>query len=127
MKGPARAAPVQSRYYGVAEQPGARSSPRRIGDVGERGYAGRAVRRAKLMPKNRSRAPSLRAARKAWVARADERAEKLAPIIKALQTKGITSLSGIAAALNKRRIRTPRGVGQWQATQVARVLARLEA
>jgi hypothetical protein len=31
----------------------------------------------------------------------------------------------MAAALNKRRIRTPRGVGHWQATQVRRVLARL--
>jgi hypothetical protein len=59
------------------------------------------------------------------MARADERATKLAPIIKAIQAKGIMSLNGIAAALNKRRIRTPRGVRQWHATQVARVLARL--
>jgi hypothetical protein len=77
------------------------------------------------MSKNRSKAASLRAARKAWIASADERAAKLSPTIKALQAKGIRSLSGIAAALNKRRILTPRGVGHWQATQVSRVLARL--
>jgi hypothetical protein len=66
-----------------------------------------------------------RRAAEARQARADERAAKLAPVIKALRAKGVTSLSGIAAALNKRRIRTPRGVGEWQATQVRRVLARL--
>jgi hypothetical protein len=38
----------------------------------------------------------------------------------------VTGLRAIAAALNERAIRTPRGVGEWQATQVARVLARLE-
>jgi hypothetical protein len=88
-------------------------------------YAGRCSQTVQIMPKNRSNAATLRVARKAWIARADERAAKLAPIIKALQAKGVTSLSGIADALNKRRIRTARGVGQWQATQVARVLARL--
>jgi hypothetical protein len=51
---------------------------------------------------------NLRVARKVWVARTDERAAKLAPIITALRAKGITSLKGIAAALNKRRIRTAR-------------------
>jgi hypothetical protein len=81
---------------------------------------------AKVMRKN-SKAAQLRDARKAWIAHADERAAKLAPIIKALQAKGVTSLSGIADALNKRRIRTARGVGLWQATQVARVMARMPA
>jgi hypothetical protein len=79
---------------------------------------------AKVMRKN-SKAAQLHDARKAWIARADERAAKLAPIIKSIQAKGVASLSGIADALNKRRIRTARGVGQWQATQVARVMARL--
>jgi hypothetical protein len=78
------------------------------------------------MRKN-SKAAQLRDARKAWIVHADERAAKLAPIIKALQAKGVTSLSGIADALNKRRIRTARGVGLWQATQVARVMARMPA
>jgi hypothetical protein len=70
------------------------------------------------MPKFSGSPPTAtRRAAEARTARADERARKLAPIIKAIRAEGITSLSGIAAALNKRRIRTPRGVGQWQATQ----------
>jgi hypothetical protein len=58
-------------------------------------------------------------------ARADERAAKLAPIIKALQAEGIASLNGIAEALNERRVPTSRGRGHWYVTQVRRVLARL--
>jgi hypothetical protein len=60
-------------------------------------------------------------------ARADERARKLAPVIKAIQAEGITSLNGIAEALNERRVPTPRGRGHWYAMQVRRVLARMEA
>jgi hypothetical protein len=62
----------------------------------------------------------------ARTARADERARKLAPIIKAIQAEGITSLNGIAEALNKRRVPTPRDRGRWHATQVGRLLARLK-
>jgi hypothetical protein len=80
----------------------------------------------KVMPKKLSKAASIRVARKAWIARADERAAKLAPVLKALRAKGVTTLTGVADALNKRGIRTPRGGGQWRATQVARVLKRLE-
>jgi hypothetical protein len=46
------------------------------------------------------------------MARANENARKLAPIIKAIQAQGITSLNGIAAALNGRRVPTPRGGGK---------------
>jgi hypothetical protein len=35
------------------------------------------------------------------------------------------TLQGIAAALNARKVPTPRGRGEWQAQQVRRVLARL--
>jgi hypothetical protein len=70
---------------------------------------------------------NLGVARKVWIVRTDERAAKLAPIIKALQAKGITSLKGIAAALNKRHIRTARNTGRWHPTQVARLLKRLPA
>jgi hypothetical protein len=90
-------------------------------------YSLDAVRRIEVMPKNHFNAASLRAARKARTARANERAAKLGPILKKLRATGVTSLSGIAAALNRRRIRTPGGVGQWRATQVARELARLPA
>jgi hypothetical protein len=54
-------------------------------------------------------------------------AAELAPVIAELRAAGITSKKGIAKALNKRAIPTPRGVGQWRAIQVARVLARLPA
>ena len=47
---------------------------------------------------NHFMAAALRAAREGRQARAAERA-KLAPVVKALQADGITSLNGIAAAL----------------------------
>ena len=67
------------------------------------------------------------AAREARQAAADERAAKLAPLIKALQAAGVTSLNGLAVALNARGVVTPAGGSQWHATQVRRVLARLSA
>jgi hypothetical protein len=66
-----------------------------------------------------------RAAAESRIARANENARKLAPIIKAIQAQVITSLNGIAAALNGRRVPTPRGGGKWEATQVRRLLKRL--
>jgi hypothetical protein len=58
-------------------------------------------------------------------ARANGRpAETLAPIVRELQAAGITSLHGIAAALNERGIRTARGHGLWTAAP-RRGLARL--
>jgi hypothetical protein len=67
------------------------------------------------------------AAREARQARADERAAKLAPLIKTLQATGVTSLNGLAVALNARGVVTPAGGSQWHATQVRRVSARLPA
>jgi len=58
--------------------------------------------------------------------KASERAADLAPIIAELKGAGITSLGGIARALNERGIPTPRG-GKWQAVQVQRVLERVAA
>lgn len=55
--------------------------------------------------------------------RAEARATDIAPVIKELQAAGVTSLRAIAAQLNERGIPTARGEGQWQAAQVARVLA----
>jgi hypothetical protein len=69
------------------------------------------------------RAPNMAA--KARAARAVAKAAELAPIIAELQRAGVTSLSGIADALNARRVPTPTGRGQWYAMQVARVLGRL--
>jgi hypothetical protein len=58
--------------------------------------------------------------------RAAERAAKLAPIIEGLQADGITSLSGIAAALNARGVLTPLGCRHWYASSVVQLLKRLE-
>jgi DNA invertase Pin-like site-specific DNA recombinase len=68
-----------------------------------------------------------RAGTEARQARAAQRAADLAPIVKDLQAAGATSLRAIAAALNERRISTPRGTGQWQANTVAQLLARMPA
>lgn len=51
----------------------------------------------------------------------------VAGIITEIQQSGTTSQAGIAAALNGRQVPTPRGTGQWTATAVRRVMARLEA
>ncbi len=66
-----------------------------------------------------------RAAREARQVRAAERAANVAPIVKALQAAGVTSLNGIAMALNARGVLTPAGRGHWYAVQVSRLLKRL--
>jgi hypothetical protein len=58
--------------------------------------------------------------------RANQIAAELAPVIAELRAAGSTSKKGIAKALNKRAVRTPRGVNEWRAIQVARVLSRLK-
>jgi DNA invertase Pin-like site-specific DNA recombinase len=57
------------------------------------------------------------------VARADQFAANVMPIIEELRSAGITTLKGIAAALNARAVQTARG-GRWDATTVKRILAR---
>jgi len=54
---------------------------------------------------------------------ADAFATRTLPAIQQIQQSGITSLRGIAIALNNRGIRTARG-GQWQVSNVRNVLAR---
>lgn len=62
---------------------------------------------------------------KAVKANADERAEKLKEVVLAIQQeRGITSLNGIAAELNRMSITTARG-GAWHASSVKNLLARL--
>jgi hypothetical protein len=60
-------------------------------------------------------------------ARADRKVADLAPVISELRAAGVTSLRGIALALNARGIPTLAGSTRWHHVQVARVLARLEA
>jgi hypothetical protein len=77
------------------------------------------------MPKYRVTPAAQRAGREVVRARAAAEAADLAPIVKDIQAGGITSLNGIAAALNERGVLTPAGSGHWYAMQVARVLKRL--
>lgn len=58
--------------------------------------------------------------------KATRTAYDLAGVVADIRASGVTSLNAIAAALNARQTPTPRGDGQWTATSVRRVLARLE-
>lgn len=53
------------------------------------------------------------------------RAQDLAATVQEIQSAGASSLREIAAALNQREMPTPRGNGEWSATQVRRLLSRL--
>ena len=55
---------------------------------------------------------------------AADRAEQLRPVIEELRGRGMTSLSGLAAALNEGGMVTARG-GRWHASSVRNLLARL--
>lgn len=59
-------------------------------------------------------------------AKADDRASNLSAIIVDLHAQGIKSVRMIAQELNSRAVLTPRGVGKWHPTSVARLLERLE-
>jgi hypothetical protein len=56
-------------------------------------------------------------------AEADRFASSLRPTIDAIKAAGHTTLRGIAAELNARKIATPRG-GEWSAQQVRNVIRR---
>ena len=58
-------------------------------------------------------------------AKASSHAAQLRPVIDALAGEGIKSLGAVAAALNDREMRAPRG-GQWHKTSVSNLLRRLE-
>jgi DNA invertase Pin-like site-specific DNA recombinase len=59
--------------------------------------------------------------RPAWSAQAARFAANIVPIIEHIRQTGITSFSGIAAELNRRGVRAPRG-GDWHATSVRNLL-----
>ncbi|AWJ94283.1 resolvase (plasmid) [Azospirillum baldaniorum] len=70
-------------------------------------------------PVNLSEAGELGRAQAA--SRAAQRAGNVLPIIRQVQAGGVTTLEGIANALNLRGIKAARG-GEWSATQVRRLL-----
>jgi DNA invertase Pin-like site-specific DNA recombinase len=57
-------------------------------------------------------------------AEADQTASRVLPVITSIRRTGATSLRAIAAELEARGIRTPRGGTAWTATTVKRILAR---
>jgi Recombinase len=57
--------------------------------------------------------------------RADDFARRIAAIVADVRVSGIDTAKGIARELNARDIEAPRG-GQWGATQVRRVIGRLD-
>jgi len=57
--------------------------------------------------------------------KADEIADRLGPIVRAVQAMGFSSYAGIAQELNARGVPTPRG-GQWHASSARNLLNRLE-
>jgi len=56
-------------------------------------------------------------------AAADQFAANVLPIVRSIQASGISSLAGIAGALNARGVRTARG-GTWHASTVRNMLSR---
>ena len=56
--------------------------------------------------------------------KAQEHASNLRAIVEDIRAQGITSIRRIAEELNSRAVLAPRG-GEWQATTVVRLLARL--
>lgn len=75
---------------------------------------------------NEDRRKGSRIASDARQKRASKRATLLSSKLAEIRSEGATSLRQIAAELNSRGIRTARG-GQWRATQVKRLLERIEA
>jgi DNA invertase Pin-like site-specific DNA recombinase len=59
-------------------------------------------------------------------AAADQFAANVLPVIREIQTSGVTSHNAIAAKLNERRVKTARG-GRWSHVQVGMILARMAA
>jgi DNA invertase Pin-like site-specific DNA recombinase len=72
-------------------------------------------------PTNLEDAQKLGAAANAQAA--DAFAANVLPIVQSIKGAGVTSLRGIADALNARGVQTPRG-GQWHARSVARLIER---
>ncbi len=56
-------------------------------------------------------------------AKADRHAENVLPVVREIQASGVTSLAGVARALDARGIKTAMGAG-WHANTVRRVLQR---
>jgi DNA invertase Pin-like site-specific DNA recombinase len=104
-------------YAALAEQ------ERRL--ISERTRAALAQRKAQGArlgnPRNASHAAAI--GRKAQAEEADRFAANVLPIIEAIRRSGISTLAGVAEALNTRGLRSARG-GKWHVSAVENLLAR---
>ncbi|RLP23510.1 recombinase family protein [Mesorhizobium sp. YM1C-6-2] len=93
--------------------------------ISERTKAALAARKAQGARLGNRRSPAVAAAkgRAASLGHADCFAGEIIPIIRGIQRAGITSLRGIAAALEARGVRTARN-GRWQVSNVRNILKR---
>jgi len=93
--------------------------------ISERTRGARASRKAnrKRLVNPTNTAEAAAKGRAVAIGESDRFAAKILPTIESLHLSGITSLRGMAIALNNRGIRTARG-GQWQVSNVRNVLAR---
>lgn len=85
-----------------------------------------ALRRFHRERRRRGEAHDTRPALEARQAGAAEHAHSVAGDVAELRGQGVTSLEGLARALNDRGVAAPRG-GQWHPTSVSRLLARIDA
>ena len=94
--------------------------------ISERTKAALAARKARGVPLGNRRTPAAAAAkgRKASLDQAERFAKEVMATIGSIQRSGVTSLRGIARALDARGVRTARG-GKWQVSNVRNVLARI--
>jgi DNA invertase Pin-like site-specific DNA recombinase len=96
--------------------------------ISERTRAALAAKKAQgVLLGNRTNLPEASAkGRAASRAAADRFAANVLPVVRQLQEAGVTGLLGLAAALNERGVRTPRG-GVWHASSVRNLLLRADA
>src|SRR5688572_5872845 len=94
--------------------------------ISERTRAALAARRNRGQPLGNPRSLSTAAqlGREASIAAADHFAENLRPLIESLNAARIRDLRGMAAALNARGTRSPRG-GSWHVSSVKNLIKRL--
>jgi len=95
--------------------------------ISERTKAALAARKAQGAQLGNCRSPATAAAkgRAAGLVQADRFASEIIPIIRTIQRAGITSLRGIAVALDARGVRTARG-GRWQVSNVRNIIQRAQ-
>jgi len=97
---------------------------RLIGERTRAALSARKVQGARLGNRsNASQAALL--GREAQIAEADRFAANVLPRVEAIRASGVSSLAGIAGALNNRGIRSARG-GRWHVSSVQNLLARAE-